>query len=63
MNFLGDVGGVFQVFCWVISFFILPMSYHDYMTSAFRRMYLASTKDNSLFPHFSTAVSPAKVSS
>jgi len=58
MNFLGDIGGVFPIFCWVLGIFILPISYHDFMTKAFQKMYLANTKNSSMFKHSIEKVEP-----
>ena len=51
MNFLGDLGGIFEIFTKLISLLLLPTARHSFILKALERMFLAGTGDQKLFTY------------
>jgi len=49
LDFLGDIGGVFEIIVVTFSFLLLPISRHSFILSATKDMYLAKTKEEGMF--------------
>ena len=49
MDLLGDLGGVLEILTLVAGFFVLPISEQSFYLKAVSELYLAKTKDKSLF--------------
>ena len=50
MDILGDLGGLIELVFGAIGIFILPISHYQFNVKAIQTMFLAKTKDKSLFP-------------
>lgn len=49
LDFLGEIGGVFEIIILVFGFLLLPLSRHSFILSATKEMYLAKTKEANIF--------------
>ena len=49
LDLLGDLGGVAEIIILVLGVAILPISSHSFQMRIFQRLYLAKTKDPSIF--------------
>ena len=49
VDLLGDLGGVVEIIILVLGVAILPISSHSFLMRIFQRLYLAKTKDPSIF--------------
>lgn len=49
-DLLADAGGYWVVLSVVAGYLLRPISYHNFMVETMSRLYLARTKEESLFP-------------
>jgi hypothetical protein len=49
LDLLGDLGGATEVIMIIFGFFIFPVAEHQFTIAAAKRLFLARTKDNSIF--------------
>jgi hypothetical protein len=49
LDFIGDLGGVFEILVSFFSFFIMPISEHSFILKALSKLFLARTSDAKLF--------------
>ena len=48
-DFLGDLGGVIEIILLVFGMFLLPIAKHSFILKATKKLYLARTKEESIF--------------
>lgn len=49
LDLLGDLGGVTEIITLAFGIFLLPISEHSFYVAALKKMYMARTKDDTLF--------------
>ena len=49
LDLLGDLGGLTEVFMLIVGFFVAPISEHNFIMKAARRLFIAKTKRDDLF--------------
>lgn len=49
MDFIGDIGGVSEVFIFMLGIFIIPFSKFSFVLKAVQKLFLAKTKDGNIF--------------
>lgn len=49
LDVIGDLGGVIDIVILLIGFFVFPYSEHNFYLKAIQKMFLARTKNNSIF--------------
>ena len=48
-DFLGDLGGVIEIILLFFGMFLLPLAKHSFILKATKKLYLARTKEESIF--------------
>lgn len=52
MQFIGSIGGVFDIFLFIFSFFAIPFSEFSFYISAIKKLYLVKVKNLIHSNHF-----------